>query len=364
MANKMVMFISLALAAPAAGAVVQSKSAFLAADQGGMRPEVVARTLSKVEDEWRSQAAVFVKCNSSAVASNVGCDGAPASFTKSCATVVSAIVQGSNGNRDNAKDYLNRVCGQKVLVGWQKLRCTEFALAIVNHGMNADDYANREHLMPANICTGFWSTFVTAEQKREAEEAVERAQEEQKKAKEAAEAKKKADEKAKEEAKKLAEEQAKRDKEEQERKAAEAKAQATKAAAEAKAKAAEAAERLAQKKAEAVKIQQAAEEKAKEAAEAEKEHDEAMAKHKRAQELLHNTIGQAVAKTPEVPKVEKAAAAKPPAAAKEVVSKPVLPKPHEVESLKASNATNSTKLAAPEPQKEKKVADVPQNKTK
>jgi hypothetical protein len=343
----------LVLGAPAHAAVIQGRNTFLAADSGSMRPEVVARTLQKVEEEWKSQAAVFVECNASVANSKSDCGEAPASFTKSCARVVSAIVQGSNGNRQNAKEYLNNVCGQNVLVGWQKLRCTEFALAIVSHGMVADDYANREHLRADAICSGYWSQFVVAEQKREAEEEIERAQEVQRKAKEVEEAKKKDEEKAKIEAQKHAEEEAKRKKELQEREAAEAKANAAEAAAEAKLKAAEAADRLAQKKADALKIQKEAEQKAKEAELAEKENLEALAKHQQAQALLRNATDQAVAKAPVVVK----SAAKNSTEPKQVAAKEVAPKAAVGDShVKLSNTTNSTKAEAAVAQKVAKVA--------
>merc|ERR1740117_1578608 len=133
-----------------------------------MRPEVVANTLVKVEDEWRKEAAQFTE----------GSKDAPESFAKSCSTVVSAVIQGSGGDRNVAKEYMNNVCGQKVLAGWHKQRCASLASRITEHAMLADNYANRQNLLPSKVCTSFWSVFVEAERTREADEAKEKAEHE------------------------------------------------------------------------------------------------------------------------------------------------------------------------------------------
>lgn len=260
-----------------------------------MRPDIVARTLASVEEEWRSQAAVFVDCNASSADGKVCQTHAFTAFSKSCAKVVDAIVQGSDGDRENAKEYMSNVCGQSSLVGWQKVSCTDLAIDIIDRGMNANSYANRQKYRAQKACKSFWSKFLDSEEKRKAQEAIERAEQEKKAAEEAAEAKKKAEEEAAE-AKKIAEEKAKaeserqaqekalREKEEKEQHEADVERQA----AEAKARAAEAAERLAQKRAEAEQMQKEAQEKLEEAAKAEAEHKAAIAEHERAQELLRN----------------------------------------------------------------------------
>jgi len=251
---------ALIAAAPTADAAVIKNSAFL--DQQ-MRPDVVAKTLASVETEWKQQAAVFTECKQG------DCSAAHKSFDKSCATVVEAIVQGSSGDRHKATEYMSNVCQQGVLAPWQKLRCSDLASAVVDHAMSADNYANRNSLNPARVCTGFWSKFVDEERKREAveakekaereaKEAKERAEREAREAKEAAEAKKKAEEEAKKEAARKAEEEARKAKQEAEEKS-------RREAQEAKDRAEEAAKRLAEKKAEAEKMRLEAELKAEEA---------------------------------------------------------------------------------------------------
>merc|ERR1719261_1343361 len=114
----MAAYLLLAVLASPALAVVRGKGqSFLGSS---MQPEVVARTLSRVEDEWKAQAAVFAECNSTAGlpgATIVNCADAPSSFDKSCNTVVNAIIQGSGGDRDVAKEYMSDVCSQKSVSG-------------------------------------------------------------------------------------------------------------------------------------------------------------------------------------------------------------------------------------------------------
>jgi len=240
-----------------------------------MRPDVVANTLMNVEEEWRAQAAIFSQCNSTGSdgAGIVHCQDAPNSFGKSCGTVVSAIVQGSDGDRNVAKEYMSDVCSQASVTGWHKQHCLSLAQA-VSTLMSADSYSNRNGFDSTKVCTGFWADFVQEEQKRLEEERLEReaaekkAAEEEKIAKEAAE--KRAQEEAAEQVRKAAEEA----KAEEARKEVERVAQ-QKAEAEAKAK--EAGDRLAQKKAEAEAMAKAAQQKIDEAKQAEMEHKEAVA---------------------------------------------------------------------------------------
>merc|ERR1740117_1335027 len=196
---------------------------------------------------------------------------APATFGKSCATVVSAVVQGSGGDRKVAKEYMNNVCEQKALAGWHKLRCTDLSSAIVDHAMSADSYANRQSLNSDKLCSNFWGKFVDAERKREAQEAMEKAFRDKEDVEVAAIVKKKADVeaaaakvKAEAEAKVAAE---KKVKEEAEKAQKDKEEKAKHEAEEAKARAEEA-----EKRAEAEKVAKQAQEKLAEAAEAEKEH--------------------------------------------------------------------------------------------
>lgn len=306
--------LALVLVAPTAAVVRGGNSAFLATDNGErMRPDMVAKALVNVEEEWSHDAAVFVEANST--------EGTPGSFAKSCATVVSAVIQGSGGDRTVASEYMKDVCSQKILVGWHQTRCTALAAAITEHAMLADNYANRESLNPAKVCTGFWSVFVESEKEREAVEAKQREEEEKKRAEEEkkreaeeAEAKKKADEEAKAKAEEEAKAEAERQKAEKQaavaREAEEAKARA----AEAKARAAEAAAKLAEKKAEAEKVQKEAQQKLEEAQAAEKEHQERLAEHQKAEEVLnHNATEAAPVSVTQQPSANNATEAEKPA---------------------------------------------------
>lgn len=291
MASQAILLVLAISLAPASQAAVVRGSTFLATgDADQMRPEAVARILARVEDEWKEQATAFTECN--ATVAKTGCKSAPDSFRKSCATVVSAVVQGSAGKREVASEYMANVCQQKALANWQRIRCTDLASAIVSRAMTADSYANRERLDSTKLCASFWSKFVVEEEKREAKEAAERAAQKKKEAEEAAAKKKKEEEEAVAMRKKAIEEakaEAARRVAEDARKAREAKEQeAKRKIAEAKAKATEAAARLAQKKAEAEAVQKAAQQKLEEAKKAEEEHLQRQAEHQRAQELLSN----------------------------------------------------------------------------
>merc|ERR1719326_188796 len=136
----------LALALRATQAALLRSSTFLAADDGErLQPELVAKALATVQDEWKDQATAFTECN---MTGGSNCNEAHTSFDASCATVVTAVVQGSGGDRTVAKEYMATVCGQKQLAGWRKLRCTDLSVALVDHAMTADKYSNRESFKP------------------------------------------------------------------------------------------------------------------------------------------------------------------------------------------------------------------------
>lgn len=288
-----------------------------------MQPEVVARTLKGVEEEWKAQAALFAQCNSTSEGGAiVDCQDAPKSFGKSCGIVVGAVVQGSNGDKKVAAEYMTNVCGQSAIQGWHQQQCKALALAI-NGAMTADTYQNRYNLNSMKLCSSFWSRFLKAEEARLAEEAAAREAAEKKAAEEEEAARKEAEKKAAEEAERKAKEEAARVKAEAERKQIE---EAARAKAEAEAKAKEAAERLAQKKAEAAAVAEAAQKKLAEAAEAEREHKQALANLTvNASQPAEATVEAAkpveAAKAPEAPAAPKPAAADvKPVAAKEPVA--------------------------------------------
>merc|ERR1719182_438572 len=241
--------VAITLAAGVAGGANKRNKAFLSLSSD-MQPEVVARTLSEVEDEWKSQAASFAECNTTETSE---CGGAPEAFSKSCSTVVSAVVQASSGDRSSVKEYMNTVCGENELSGWHAERCTELASAVTD-SMLDDNYENRENFNSGSLCTSFWSKFVVEEKARVEKERSEREAAEKKAAEEAAEAAKKAADEAAE---------AQKEKEEAEQKAADAKRQAEEAAAELAAKKEEAEKQAEEAKAKMEQAQAAAQEAAK-----------------------------------------------------------------------------------------------------
>lgn len=212
---------------------------FLAVD---MQPDVVAHTLLNVEGQWRTQAAQTARNNASA----------SAAFQKSCATVIDAIVQGSNGDKKRVNEYMNIVCSRSELQGWHQQRCEDLATA-VESAMVFDQGGNREHVNVSHVCTGFWSRFVVEEREVAAKERSEQEQ----RAKET-EAQRIVVEQ--EETKRIADEQDRKEKEETKQRSEDAKRQAEEAAAQLAAKKAETEQQAAEAKLQLEKAQKVAEE--------------------------------------------------------------------------------------------------------
>jgi hypothetical protein len=312
----------------------------------GMQPEIVAKTLSNVEDEWRAQAAVFVECDGTKGlpgATIVNCADAPESFGKSCGTVVNAIIQGSGGDKDVAKEYMADVCSQSAISGWHQLQCHSLATS-VRGAMSADKYSNRVSFNSAKLCSGFWSQFLDGEKKRIAKEEADRQAEEKKAAEEAAEQDRKREEAKKQEA---------------ERKKAE---EAQSAKEEAQAKAAESAAHLAEKKAEAEAVQQAAKNKMEEAKAAEAEKVKAEAKQEEAKKAATT---KPVAAKAAAPKVEAKPAAKveaKPAAKVADKEAPAAPKPAAAKQVEAPKEPTAKVAAKAAPAKAAPAADAKKTK--
>ena len=134
---------------------------------GAMQPTVAARTLSRVETEWRSQALHFVECKGDAARSDCGL--VQNAFQKSCSKIVSAVVAASSGDRETVTEYMAVVCNEPQLNDWKHERCQNFAKAISNT-MTADTYENRRSLNTGGLCLGFWTNMSTAEGSRIAQE--------------------------------------------------------------------------------------------------------------------------------------------------------------------------------------------------
>lgn len=300
--------VALLLAAPGAlGASSYGRGhTFLS---GGMQPEVVARTLADVVDEWKAEAALFADCNATHGDAVVDCADAPNAFQKSCHIVAMAVVEGASGDKSVAKEYLADVCGEKVLTGWRQGRCASLSQAILGM-MSADSYDNRQTFNAGKLCGSFWLTFAEEEKARVAKEEADRQAQEKKAAEEAAARQKKAAEEAAAEAKRLKEEEAKRLEEE------------AKAQAEAAAKLVEA------KKAEAEAVAKAAKQKAEDAARAEQKHKEMLEKAKEAEKKIAAKAAPKAASKPVAAKKSAPAATKAAPAAKVAAKGVTTPQPH------------------------------------
>jgi len=135
---------------------------------GGMQPDKAAITLIRVEEEWQSFAKSSVECHAKDV-NFQNCQQAKSSFGKSCGTVLDAIVQGSSGDQNKVKTYMDNVCAEPALQGWHQKLCATLEDGLDKVMMfNAND--NRMRFHSAAICDSLWLEFVDDEQKRVAQE--------------------------------------------------------------------------------------------------------------------------------------------------------------------------------------------------
>lgn len=192
-----------ALCAEPAASVFRLDRAFLSTD---MQPSVVAKTLSHVEDEWKAQARVFIKCElSESKADRIkDCDDTPADFTKSCSTVVSAAIQGSGGDARVMKEYMGNVCNQDIMASWHQASCLALSDAI-GVKMSASTYDNRAHFQTRETCDEFWTSFLTEQKALYEEDMVAQKEQEKKATIQAAQDAKEAKDKAEKEKKDLEE---------------------------------------------------------------------------------------------------------------------------------------------------------------
>lgn len=243
-----VVFIGACLTTSCASAVLGQRS-FL---ENGMQPDVVAKTLSAVQGEWKAQVAIAADCDKTANLPGspiVNCKDAQGSFSKSCSTITNAIVQGSGGDKDIMSEYMGDVCKQRSLSGWHQKECNSIATAI-GKSMSADKYLNRMSFNSGGLCNKVWAQLLAERTQEVVKEKAAQEVADKKAAEEAAE-----EERAQAEAQKKEEERKKAEQAEHEKQEAAAKA------AEAKAKVAEAAAQAAEKKAQAEAAKQASAEK-------------------------------------------------------------------------------------------------------
>merc|ERR1719271_1685757 len=230
--------VGLALLAVASGVSLSGNArGFLASV---MQPEVVARTLAGVIEEWQTFADSFLECSNGVNSTEMldSCSRAKSDFVRSCAPVVTSMVQASNGQRDVVREYMRDVCNASVLADypWPRDQCQSLA-AVVDGGMSEDAFENRENFNVSSLCGTFMAKFGADEKvhfdqvrsKIEAER-ERREKEEAEEAKKEEESHKKTEEEAAEEAKKKEEEAKKKAAEEAKVHAEQVRAQAEEAA--------------------------------------------------------------------------------------------------------------------------------------
>jgi len=162
----------LALSANSATAIEVYRNNGFLSNSNSMRPDMVAHMLTKVADEWKSQAHVFIMDSCKTSGSSAVCKDAPNAFAETCSKVAGAIVQGSDGVLSAAKEYMGNVCGQKSLAGWHLSACLAFSNAVTGK-MSASSEVNRGNTRAtAKACAGLWSEFVNKQEKEENEQKI------------------------------------------------------------------------------------------------------------------------------------------------------------------------------------------------
>lgn len=144
--------------------------------KSALQPELAAKSLVAMEDEWQAEAGIFAECEvHGETEARKECVEATKHFKASCDKVVLAVVQGSSGDRDSVNQYMEEVCQQDVMQDWHKERCLGLA-SDVGSLMTADSFENRNMLRTADFCSKMWERVVAAEKGRAQEEANQEAQ--------------------------------------------------------------------------------------------------------------------------------------------------------------------------------------------
>mmetsp|Transcript_27405 Transcript_27405/g.59878 ORF Transcript_27405/g.59878 Transcript_27405/m.59878 type:complete len:346 (+) Transcript_27405:72-1109(+) len=117
-----------------------------------MRPDVVAKLFSTVEEQWvDGEAAALQRGSHEAFAD--------AAMQNSCMKVAKAVVDGADGKRERVNEYMEAVCGQDLLSPATKEMCHRFSHDVAL-AMRGDESFNREELDLSGFCQSFLSGAV------------------------------------------------------------------------------------------------------------------------------------------------------------------------------------------------------------
>jgi len=140
------------LAVPATSLVLQTtelKSFGASTSASTLHPDATAKLLATIQDTWKNVARSKTEEHLQ-------------SFDKSCKTVTSAIISGSDGDHDRVQTYMDEVCQQSFLDTWHKGACQQFQNA-VGKSMTFNNYANRASFNYDAFCISFFNVFAVQE---------------------------------------------------------------------------------------------------------------------------------------------------------------------------------------------------------
>lgn len=161
-----------------------------------MHPAAVSKLLHQVQLRWEESRSLVLENKTDE-------NEAQNAMVQSCQKVASAIIRGSEGDKDKVVEYMQDVCTVGVDEE-EKKKCVEFSSGVESQ-MSDDPRYNREELDLSKFCKTYWAGPVNAvaevrtkqlaeENAKKAEEEAEREKEEAQKAQEEAAADAKAQE--------------------------------------------------------------------------------------------------------------------------------------------------------------------------
>jgi len=116
-------------------------------------PELIAERFASIDNDWRTQAAVFASCTSSPQAQDAQCQKIPKDFQSACVLVAKSFAD-RGGDRPGTQSFMNSLCSQSALAtGLQNSNCHSFATAVVGAIVPGKFLANE-------MCFAFWTKLL------------------------------------------------------------------------------------------------------------------------------------------------------------------------------------------------------------
>lgn len=128
-----------------------------ALDTNNVQPALVAKKLVNIEDDWRAQVELSIKCSAKTVKEDVKarCVKLSSLFNQACSAIAKSFVHLNGNNNTRFEDFMKDVCTNEALSdAWKRETCNGFAASVlqvipIQQDQQYDD-----------ACQGMWSTMV------------------------------------------------------------------------------------------------------------------------------------------------------------------------------------------------------------